>query len=108
MGEPIVANVRSASLGQKSADSIFFPGSTEKLAVTASADATAAIGCKIVRLYSTTDAYITVASVPVASSVDMPIVAKEEYYIGVPLNEKISVIRKSADGYLHITSVDVG
>ena len=106
MGEPKVPNVRTNSKGDKV--DIFYPGSTEKVAVSDSSARSSAITSGVVRLYSTTDAYITVATTPTAASTDMPIASSTEYHIGVPDNEKVAVIRKSSNGYLHITSVDSG
>lgn len=84
----------------------FKPGTSQSVAYTAATASSIAnaVGTSLVRVYSTTDAYIAVASSPTATSASgMPITAFLPEYIVTNPDDKVSGLGQSASGVLWVT-----
>lgn len=64
-----------------------------------------AAGIRMVRVWCTTDAFITAAITPTAATSHMPITAKVAEYFPVNEGEKIAAVQVSAGGNLHVTEL---
>lgn len=84
-------------------------GNNQTVAYTSSAATSTAIKSSsevtIVRLVSTTDCHIAVGSSPTATTSDTLLPANTVEYFGVREDDKVSAIRSTADGTLHVTEM---
>jgi hypothetical protein len=86
---------------------IFRELSTEVVAYTGTAAESAALDsrCRLVRVWCTTDAYVSVGLVADASAVKMPITAKVAEYIPIGKGWQVSAMQITAGGNIHVTGL---
>lgn len=89
-------------------DTVFRFGATQKVAYTGThgviANAISA-GINVIRVWTTTLAYIQIGTAPVATNADIPIPANTPVFIVVPSGGtmKVSAIQDAAGGNLFVT-----
>lgn len=86
----------------------YYPSTHQSIAYTGTAGTISnAVGAATtqVRVYCTTDAYIKIGSSPTATTSDIPVSAMGYEYFSIRPGEKVSAIRVSASGTLHVTEM---
>lgn len=87
----------------------FGVGSTGSVSYTATAGATSYLpagdgsATALVRIFTSTAAYLAVGANPTATTAGIPIAANTEMILEVPSNHKISAVQLSAPGNLYVT-----
>lgn len=87
----------------------FYPGNSQKVNTSAVAaqSATFETGVSVIRLFATKDCYVKFGTNPTATTSDMFIPSDIIQFVGVREGHKLSVIRDTEDGVLHIVEGDV-
>lgn len=86
------------------------PGATQKASYTGTAAAISnavrvgGTGPVLVRLWSSTDCFVSFGAAPTATTSDMPLTAKTETFVAVEAGWKVSAIQQSAGGDLYVTT----
>lgn len=86
----------------------FRPGASQTIAYTATSGVVAsAVGTQtyLVRIVTTSDAFVKIAAAPVAAAADVFMPANTPEYFVINPGEKVAAVQVSAGGNLHITEL---
>lgn len=79
------------------------PGATTSVAVGAESSQSGPLGSTVVRVVATTDCHVSFGADPAADATSLYLPANMPEYFACSGEEKIAVIRDTADGTLYIT-----
>jgi hypothetical protein len=79
------------------------PGTTQQMAISATAAVSAQVGSQVVRLVATSDCHIAIGAAPTATAAALFLPANTPEYFACNTTDLVAVIQDSAAGSLYIT-----